>query len=200
MKIIRYVLGFIFLLGTVEWVANKFDRSMESSLLNDPPPPQAKTWNEVGRRVLLDQSWIMAEQSGWWIQGVPGDTNGVRFWLNGSFASSDPSVKLIVLDAENWNKYQAGYPPLALGTAGPDTAFHLPASTTGYYIAFWRQPGTSSGVPTSGAGVLLTLLRDYQARHPAPARMTAHVELCIETLCLPAQCEKDRMMFAEAIK
>jgi len=157
------------------------------------PSPAPKSWQEIGRRVLVNEAWEMAAPSGWYMEGWPGDPNGVRFWLEGEFASSDPTMRMTVLDKNNWQNAQQGIPPLSMGTVPPGMHFRMKTSTGGYFIGFVRQTQpAATGIPTSGSALLLMALRAYQQAHPAPARLNAHIELVAESYCAPAQCAVER--------
>jgi hypothetical protein len=162
--------------------------------------PAPKSWHEIGRRVLVDQSWEMANQTGWWMEGMDGDPNGVHLFLDGTFASSDPAVRMIVMDKDNWQKWQAGFPPLDTTSAVPGQNFHLPASTTGYYFGFWpAERALDHHIPASTGQLALRLLQMYQETHPAPVRMTARVLLIVESFSTPIQAAAETRAFA-AIK
>ena len=180
------MLGLLTLILLDKWGGN-------TTLISLDPSPVPKSWQEIGRRVLVNEAWEMAAPSGWWMEGAPGDPNGLRFWLQGEFASSDSSVRMTVLDKNNWQNAQQGIPPLSLGTAAPGVPFRVPASTTGYFIGFVRQtPPAAASIPTSGSALLLMALRAYQQSHPASAKLNAHIELVVESLCDPAECAAER--------
>jgi hypothetical protein len=198
MTIIRYcILAFLVmvLLSVVFQRLTTQRLTTGQALLFEPP----KSWNEVFRKTLVDQSWDMTSATGWTMPGATGDPNGVRLWLEGRFASSVTGVKMMVLDQDNWQKFQAGYPPLESCMAVQDQNFRLPASTAGYYFGFLPPvtPG-SGGIPTSSAGVAVRLLQLYGQMHPAPIRMTAHVELVVESFSTPSQLETERRGIAAA--
>jgi hypothetical protein len=190
----RKIIAVVMLIGLVWILLDKLAGNGIPTAIDPSPAP--KSWTEVGRRVLVDQAWEMAAPSGFWLEGARGDPNGVRLFLEGQFASSDPNVRMAVLDKDNWGKAQQGLPPLSLGDAAPGERFRLPASTTGYYIGFARQTQAPGGIPTSGSGLLLLALRAYQQSHPAPAKLNAHIELVVESFCDFRQCEHERNVWA----
>ena len=200
MKTIRYIGLALFIFGMSGFVISRVTHRAELSSFTGDLLPAPKQWQEIGRKVLLDQSWEMQSASGWWVQGTGGDPNGFRIWLEGSFASSEPSVKMVVMDKDNWQKWQNGYPPLELGAALPGK-FRLAADPAGYYFGFFPPAApTDKSIPTSALGVAARLLEAYQASHPAPIRMSAHIELVVEGYCTVAQAEVERRAFAAAKK
>jgi hypothetical protein len=163
--------------------------------------PAPKAWQEIGRKPLVEQSWEMIGQTGWWVEGMDGDPNGVRLFLEGSFAASNPGVRMIVMDRDNWHKWQQGYPPLDATSAEPGRAFHLPASTAGYYFGFFPQKPAAPMNSASLSGIVASsLLQAYQQSHPAPIRMSAKVILVVESYSTPAQAAIERRQFAGITK
>ena len=191
----RTIISLVMLVALVWILLDKW--AGNGSRLSLDPSPAPKSWQAIGRRVLVNKAWAMAAPSGWYMEGLPGDPNGVRFWLEGQFASSDGSVRMTVLDRTNWQNAQQGIPPLSLGTAAPGAPFRVPASTSGYFIGFVRQAQpAATGIPTSGSALLLMALRAYQQAHPAPAEVNAHIELIVESYCTPVQCDQERQQWA----
>jgi len=183
MHIGRFIAGtFLSLVAVYSYILISTNRNQFVTNALSSAFAEAPAWREVGRKVLLNQSWEMQSPSGWWVQGTPGEDNRIRARLEGRFAASDPTIKMIVLDKPNWEKWQMGYPPLSLGTAAPNADFKIPASNAGYYFGFFRQP-PDWRIPASSGSVLLALLREYQIRNPSPVRMTARIILVEESLC-----------------
>jgi len=196
MKFTRYILLAFLILGIADIVISFVAHRPESPSLTGGLLPAPKQWQTVGHKVLLDSSWAMQTPSVWGVPGVDGDPNGLRLWLEGSFASSDPGVKMLVMDKDNWSKWQSGFPPLPLGSAMPGETFHLHADTAGYYFGFFSMPRPAGQIPASMGGLIAGVLEKYQESHPAPIAMTAHVELAVESYSTEAQAEIERREFA----
>jgi hypothetical protein len=200
MKTIRYCILAVLLMILASAI---FQRMTDSMLPYRPAAlfPEPQSWTEVGRKVLLDQSWEMTSAAGWVVPGVTGDPTGLRLWIEGSFSSSDPGVKLAVMDQKHYQGWESGYPALESGMAVPDQHFRLGVPTAGYYFGFFPPaPSIPRQIPTSSMGVAMRLLQVYAQAHPAPIRITAHVELVVESFCTPEQAVHEREVFLGAQK
>jgi hypothetical protein len=200
----RKIIGVIFVLLAVYALKQRiWERPELASLGVESSPavqsvPEAKTWQEVGRKVLIDESVSVAGSPViWYVPGAAHAPADLRVLLEGQFASSDPSVKMLILDQGSWGKLQNGFPPLSLGSAGPDAQFRLPAVMTGYYFGFFPQAPKQTTIAPSGS-IALRLLDLYQEAHPAPIRVTAHVESVIESFCTDAEAQHEREVYAKA--
>ncbi|MGA2475587.1 MAG: hypothetical protein ABSF73_03095 [Terriglobia bacterium] len=200
MKLVRYIVLGFFILGIASLVISKVTQRAQLSSLTGDLLPASKQWQTVGHKVLMDQSWEMQTPSVWGVPGVDGDPNGLRLWLEGSFASSDPNVKMMVMNKENWGKWQSGFPPLPLGSAMPGETFHLHADTAGYFFGFFPTPRAAVGIPTSAGSLIAGVLEKYQESHPAPIAMTAHVEVLVESFATESQAEAERRLFSATQK
>lgn len=184
MRLVHYFSGAFLVFVTVLLFAALKDNGKQilpHSLMAGFPEPPA--WHEVARKVLLDGSWEMKAPTGWWIPNQGTESGRLRAHLEGCFAASDQTVRLIVLDKANWEKLQMGYPPLSSGTAAPGMDFSLPISTSGYYLGFFRQASGSTASSLETGSLALALLREFQIHNPPPVRMTAKISLVIDSYC-----------------
>ena len=193
MKLFRLLFAGVFVLGLTMYAVNMI-RHAELVAKIDSSPAPAKTWQEVGRKVMIDQEWDMSQATMWRVGGVPNAPQDIRLWLDGSFQASESGVRVIV------GKMSGGASPDSV-SSGP--YFHLPVSAEGYAFGFFPPPQQRSsldGIPTSALGLAVTALKLYQETHPAPIHVRARVCLIVESLCWPSECLAERRVWSDTLQ
>jgi len=187
MKLFRYFFMSMFVAGMLFLSLHK------QEIPGLDPFPAAKSWQEVGRKVLVDQSWDMTSPTVWGMAGVPHAPQDMRVFLEGSFQASDPAVKMMVGKMPS-----ASFLP-DFGTTGP--AFRIAVSPEGYFFGFYppREPSPAGSLPTSALGLAVTAYNLYEASHPSPIHVTAHVEVVIESYCTAVEVLRERQAFAKGL-
>jgi hypothetical protein len=199
-RILFYGLSLLAIIYILDGIKN---HTIPSFSLAPSPEPRTgwygaapKQWFEVGRKTVLDESWMMPVSTGYSMAPLSAADPNIREKLQGTFVSGDPGVTLLVLDQEHWQQWMKGYPPLPLGQALPTARFNItiPDPSKGWFFAFYRRPPqtTAGGLPTSTAGLVLTLLRQYEDSHPAPTPMTAKIDLVIESFTTAELAARER--------
>src|SRR5208283_719296 len=93
MKLFRFFFLTLFIAGAFYLLKEKVPQAPS---LDPSPLPAPLAWQEVGRKLMLDQSWDMSSATVWVVPGVPHAPHGIRVFLEGSFESSNPGVKVMV--------------------------------------------------------------------------------------------------------
>lgn len=145
---------------------------------------EPRTWREMSRQRMIGEAF---EFQNWkaWAATPHGAHAQLRASLTGRFNSTPAAeVAFVVMDATNFERLRAGYPPLILYTAEPaQPIYWAEPPGTSYAVVFLQRPNKDQRAefPTSLSELALSLIRAGIVR--PPARVTAEIDRVLECFC-----------------
>jgi hypothetical protein len=142
-------------------------------------PFEKKQWYEIRREAIASQSIDLRGSSGWLHDPIPPNGNLKQFLVVQCAASEADRVLFVVMDEQNLERMQAGYPPLPLasrpvkGTAEIEVPYGRR-----YWFGFVElasKPAAPGTIPTSTLGAAIYVFNEYQKRNRPPIRLTAEI-------------------------
>ena len=142
-------------------------------------PFEAKQWYEISRTLGQSQVIDVRRFSGWLHEPIARMGDNVKVFLICHCAASEPErVVFAVMDEENFQRMQAGYPPFARSApVGSPTEQEIPYGGR-YWFGFVELASKQSApekIPLNVPGALLYLLNQYQTQNRPPVRVTAEI-------------------------
>ena len=141
-------------------------------------------WREISRRADLSKAFELPAWKSWTFEPIPANPK-VRVRIEGTFTAAPlKEVDFALMDAENFERFKAGFPPLVIYSAhaGERIQTAVPVGP-GYTYVFVRKPPEqpAAHIPTSISDLLMLALQSTAVSQPA--RVTVELQKVVECFC-----------------
>src|SRR5208337_3591208 len=167
-------------------------------------PFKKKQWYEISRTLGVSQPIDLRGYFGWLHEPVDRPSGNYKLSLICQCAASEPeSVLFVIMDEQNLERMQAGYPPLALASSpiGGATEMEVPFGRR-YWFGFVElasKPNAPGSIPTNVPGALLYLLNQYQRQNRPPIRLTAEIYTSVKLYATATDARREALAIKQKL-
>lgn len=159
-------------------------------------PFEKKQWNEISRTLVQSTAIDLRGNSGWLVDPIYRPNGNVKVFLLPQCAASEPDrVFFAIMDEQNFERMQGGYPPVLLASdpVGAATEVEVPYGRRFWYgfVEVASKPNAPGTIPTSELGFAIYLLNEFQKRNHPPIRLTAEIYSSVRLYATPTDARRE---------